>query len=307
MRILLTGANGFIGSQVAECFARDGHPLIFLLRPGSDESRIAHLVASASVIRGDISDLKAAADQIKAAQPEVCVHMAWYAEPGKYLTSLENVILLRSSIELALLLNSIGCKRFVGAGTCFEYATSDTKLDESSATDPATIYAAAKLSLFEFLERFAKTRGMSFAWLRFFYQYGPHEHPARLVPNVTLKLLRNERAPVSSGEQIRDFLHVSDVGRAACAVALSDLEGAVNIGSGEPVSIREIVETIARITNRPDALDFGAFPQRAGDPPYICADNSRLRSTGWKPRFDLQSGLTNTIDWWRSHIPARSQ
>jgi len=144
---------------------------------------------------------------------------------------------------------------------------------------------------------------MSVAWLRFFYQYGPFEHEGRLVPSVTRSLLRNQVAEATLGEQVRDFLHVEDVASAAWAVARSGLSGPVNIGSGEPVTVREIVTTIGAVLNRPELIALGALPDRASDPPFVCADNRRLvENTGWTPRYGLEEGLGHTVAWWQAHL-----
>lgn len=300
-RVFLTGATGFIGCQAAKALTDSGHEVVALIRDGADTTRIDSLVPGIKRIRGDISDLEGFRDQLATLNPDLCVHLAWYAEPGKYLTSDVNRSHLQWTLDLLEFLASIRCRRFVGAGTCLEYDTSVGVLSESSPVAPQTIYARSKHETFLRASAFAKDAGLSFAWLRFFYQYGPFEHPARLVSSIITALLRDERAATSSGEQVRDFLHVADVGSAVASAAVSAIEGPVNIGSGAPVTVREIVETIARLCAAVDRVDYGALPQRPGDPPHIVADNRLLRSTGWRPKYDLEGGIRETIDWWRKH------
>jgi nucleoside-diphosphate-sugar epimerase len=200
-------------------------------------------------------------------------------------------------------LASIRCGRFVGAGTCLEYDTSGGVLSEESPAAPQTVYARTKHEAFVRTFGVTKRTGMSFGWLRFFYQYGPFEHPARLVPNIILPLLRGDRAAPSPGVQVRDFLHIEDVGSAVASAAVSEVQGAVNIGSGDGVTVKEIVQTIAELCGAEDRVDFGALPQRPGDPLHIVAENDRLRSTGWEPRYTLRNGLAQTVDWWRENQP----
>ncbi|TMQ68384.1 MAG: NAD-dependent epimerase/dehydratase family protein, partial [Candidatus Eisenbacteria bacterium] len=138
-----------------------------------------------------------------------------------------------------------------------------------------------------------------------FYQYGPFEDGRRLVPYVIDTLLRGEEAGITRGLQVRDFLHVADVGSAIAAAATSHLEGPVNIGSGQPVTVREIVATIAAILGSSERVKFGARPDSPTDPPFICANTRKLvEGTGWEPRFDLRSGLEDTIASRRA--PART-
>jgi nucleoside-diphosphate-sugar epimerase len=197
---------------------------------------------------------------------------------------------VRASLELAELF-----PRFVAAGTCFEYALTGEPLTESSPTDPRTPYAQAKLDLFRALQ----ARHRSIAWVRFFYQYGPGEDSRRLVPMVINALLRGEESPLVPGDRVRDFLHVADVATAVCAVATSSLTGAVNIGSGERTTVRDIAGTIGELLGRPELLKFGAIPYRPDEPLDILADNAKLRTIGWRPQITLRDGVRETIEWWR--------
>ena len=274
MKVLLTGATGFIGSHVAR--ALTGHEVVTLDRPQHD------------LLAPDFRPPSSVFD--------VCIHLAWYVEPGKYLESPLNEQWVDASLHLA---RTIRCRRFVGAGTCFEYLPSNAPLHEFSPTGPRTFYAQSKLKLFEALQRL----DLEVAWLRFFYQYGPGEDARRLMPHVINSLLRNEPCKLTPGEQVRDFLHVEDVAGAVCAVAKSQLTGAVNIGSGQPVTVREIAQSIGEIIGKSELVQLGARPYAPGDPMYIVADNTKLRSTGWLPKFSLADGLQQTIEWWRQIRP----
>jgi nucleoside-diphosphate-sugar epimerase len=153
------------------------------------------------------------------------------------------------------------------------------------------------------LRQIAALRRFEFCWLRFFYQYGPFEDPRRLIPSITLPLLRGEPVRFNAGEQVRDFLHVEDVATAVGAVALSGLQGPVNIGSGQPVTIRSVVETLAELCGGPDLVEFGAVPYRRGEPAFVCARTEKLRTgTDWRPRYELRSGLANAVAWWKHRL-----
>jgi UDP-glucose 4-epimerase len=112
-------------------------------------------------------------------------------------------------------------------------------------------------------------------------------------------LLRGEQAACTEGEQIRDFMHVEDVGDAFAALLDSEVQGAVNIASGSGTRVRELVELIGRIIGRPDLLRFGAIPAPPDDPPVLVADVTRLRrEVPWAPRLSLEQGVTRTVEWW---------
>lgn len=283
MRVLLTGATGFIGSHVARALLRRNHQVHVALRPGSDRRRLRGVESRLSFHEGPLDAVPVEAD--------VTVHLAWYTVPGKYLTAPEN----RDCLEASRRLLSKVKGRVVFAGTSFEHDLSQGVLREDSPTKPATLYAECK----DALRREVEARPES-AWVRIFYLYGPWEDPKRLVPAVIRAQLKGEASKVTPGDQRLDYLHVEDVASAIVAVAESRLQGCVNIGSGAAPSIREIVKSIADLGGRPDLIQWGAFPQRPTDPMLLQADNTKLRSTGWLPKYTLDSGLRHTFDWWRN-------
>ena len=303
MKVLITGATGFIGSHVARLLVSEGCEVYAVVRESSDLWRINDIVPVLRLVRCDLLAFGELDVHLERIQPDLCIHLAWYAVPGKYLTSLENLSLLNASLRLAARLAGLGCKRFIGIGTCIEYDTSLGYLSEESPTKPCNLYAASKLALQIVLNQLANITGMEVAWPRIFYLYGPFEDERRLVPSVICSLLRNQVVKVTKGEQIRDFLHVEDVAAAIWAVARSELSGPVNIGSGKPVTVRDIVTKIGTILDRPELITLGALPYNASDPMFICANNRRLtENTSWVPRYDLEQGLRHTVEWWRAHL-----
>jgi nucleoside-diphosphate-sugar epimerase len=304
MRILLTGANGFIGSHLTRLLTGNNVEVHALVRPGSDMWRISDLRGSPS-LHLHACDLGNAAElsrRVTAIRPNLCIHLAWSPTPGRELNALENQDSLVASVALLRFLERAGCRRVLMAGTCVEYDTDNGYLSESSPTRPRTLYAASKLALLTYSQRYAELAGIDFAWLRFFYLHGPHEDRRRLVPSVVLRLLAQEPALVTAGEQVKDYLHVEDVAAAVWAVAQSPLTGVVNIGSGSPVKVRGVVMKIAELLEQTSLVRLGALPYAPHDPMFVCANNNRLvQNTGWRPRYDLDQGLNQTIAWWRAH------
>ena len=295
MKILLTGATGFIGSHVARELVAAGHEVHVLVRAESNFWRIKDIKASLRIIHGDLLD---SSFILHPSSFDLCIHLAWYVEPGKYLESPQNKQWVETSVRFARAMQDAGCRRFMAAGTCFEYATSDEPLRESSPTGPRTLYAQSKLELFNTLQSLE----MEIAWVRFFYQYGPHEDPRRLVPVVVNALLRGQEAKLVPGDRCRDYLYIEDVASAVTAVTQSKLTGAVNIGSGAPTTEAEIGMKIGELIGKPELVKFGALPYSPTEPMHVVSDNTKLKSTGWKPRYGLNEGLRRTIEWWRTRL-----
>lgn len=303
MKVLLTGATGFIGSHLARLLVKQGCEVYALVRPGSNLWRIKDIEAQLHLVWGDLLNLDQVQVQLKAVKPELCIHAAWYVEPGRYLMAPENISILQASLNLVSQLIALKCPRFVGLGTCFEYDLSAGYLSEKSPLKPHTLYAASKLALQIVLEQMASTTEMKSVWLRLFYQYGPFENKQRLVPSVICALLQNRVVQVTKGEQVRDFLHIQDVVAAIWAVAQSNLSGPVNIGSGQPVTVREVVTKIGTLLKRPELILLGALPYHPTEPMFVCANNQRLvEETTWQVHLELEQGLQYTIEWWQTHL-----
>ena len=300
MKVLITGIGGFIGAHVAMAAMSRGWEITGIVRETTNLRRLKSISGDLSLLRCDLDNLARVKNVLSGQWFDVCIHCAWFATAGKYLNALENITSLNSCLRLVETLAIQGCKRFIGVGSCFEYDASFGYLSEDTPTAPSSLYGATKSAAQTSLASLVALLGMKATWARLFLQYGPEEDDTRLVPSVIRSLLKGEPVKTTAGEQIRDFLHVYDVAAALLEVATNDLSGIVNIGSGQPVTVRHVVEMIALQLGRPDLPQFGALDYRAGDPMFICANNARLRSqTAWKPQFTLSNGLAQTIDWWR--------
>lgn len=303
MKVLITGATGFIGSHVARRLVKEGCEVYAIARESSDLWRINDIVPNLNLLRFDLLDVDTLNNYLEKIRPYLCIHCAWYAVPGKYLNAPENLTILNTSLHLASKLADLGCQRFIGIGTCVEYDTTIGYLSEDSPTKARSLYAASKLGLQVVLEQLANVTGMQVAWVRLFYQYGAFEDERRLVPSVICALLREQVARLTKGEQLRDFLHVEDVAAAICAVARSKRSGVFNVGSGKPIAVQDIATIIGSIVGRAELIALGAMRYPPSEPMFICANNRRLiENTSWVPQYTLEQGLHETIAWWQKHL-----
>jgi nucleoside-diphosphate-sugar epimerase len=298
--VLVTGASGFVGWPVVGARRAAEGGVAALVRPGSNRDRLADLADRIQILEADLKDTDALAGLLARVRPEACIHAAWYAEPGKYLVAPENLDSLRASLALLEELAHAGCAHVVGVGTCFEYAMTSVPLKEDSPTKPTTLYAAAKLAFNLVAAQRLKQLGIGMAWARLFYIYGPFEDGRRLVPAAIAALAANKEFATTSGEQVRDYMHIADVASALCDLSRSRLDGAFNVCSGEPVTIAGLMQTLGELLGRGELIRLGAYPNREWDPMYVCGDNHRLRMEAhWSARYTLREGLADTIAWWK--------
>jgi nucleoside-diphosphate-sugar epimerase len=293
-RVLLTGATGFIGRQALTALVTAGHEVHAVARHPN--------VGPPGVTwhKADLLIDRAVVEQVEA---EVLVHLAWYAEHRRFWTSGENVRWVEASLALLRAFAVAGGRRAVMAGTCAEYEWSRDVYAESAPLVPATLYGAAKHGLHVVSSALCKQLDIQLAWGRLFFLYGPHEAPGRFVPSMVLALMRGEPARMTEGTQRRDFLHSADSGAAFAALANSDITGAVNIATGQAVSLRELAEQIARHLGREELLRVGAVAGAEDEVPALVADVTRLHDElGWRPQIELADGLADVIAWWRERI-----
>jgi nucleoside-diphosphate-sugar epimerase len=242
-------------------------------------------------------------EAVAAIRPDCAIHLAWYAVPGKYSTAPENIDFVAISLALARALVAADCHKLVAAGTCIEYDwTYGTLSENETPLNPPSLYGVSKDATRRILQVFCEQAGMGFAWARIFFLYGPSEPPGRLMPAVIGSLLQNKEALCSDGVQRRDFLHVADVASAMVRLVQDDAQGIYNVGSGSALPVRDFIMQAADKIGHAELVRLGA---RKGAPeaPLVQAATDRLQGElGWRPRFDLDNGLNDTIAWWRKQL-----
>lgn len=265
---LLTGATGFVGRHVVRALAAQGIRLRVVLRVEHDPPDV--WPDGTEFVRSDDLFSETAAWWAKtAAGVDTVLHLAWYAEPGLYLQSAKNLDCLSGTLAMAKGCAQAQVRRFVGVGTCFEYDVSAGYLSTRTPLKPLSPYAAAKAAAYLALSEFFKQTGTSFAWCRLFYLYGEGEDPRRLVAYVKAQLEQGLPVELTSGQQVRDYMDVSEAAIQLVVTASSNTAGPVNVCSGQAVTVRALVERLALDLGRPDLLRFGVRPDNFTDPPAV--------------------------------------
>lgn len=268
-KILLTGSAGFVGKQVFNQLTNHDVKITLVIRNGRQSAFKDHPAVETVIATPDLfsETVEWWANVLQGI--DTVIHMAWYAEPGRYLQSSKNLNCLQGTLNMAKGAVQAGVRRFIGIGTCFEYDLSQGMLSVGTPLKPLTPYAGAKAAAYMALSQWLPAQAVEFAWCRLFYLYGEGEDSRRLVPYLRTKLEAGLPAELTSGNQIRDFIDVREAGRLIAEASLSTVQGPINISSGIPITVKQLAENIADEYGRRDLLKFGVRPDNFIDPPCV--------------------------------------
>jgi dolichol-phosphate mannosyltransferase len=306
VRALVTGAGGFVGANLVEELAQQGHDVVAWVRPGSDNWRLDHLTGDIDVADVDLLDPEAIHGGVAHAKPDWVFHLAAH---GAYSWQRDPEIIMQTNLVAAVHLLSAcqqhGFEAFINAGSSSEYGNKDHAPLESELPEPNSDYAVMKAATTLHGRFVARRDDVHVVTLRLYSVFGPWEQPGRLMPTLVARGLRGELPPLVSPDTPRDFISVRDTNRALLAAARhTELErgSVLNIGSGVQTTLREVVE-IARAELGIDAEpEWGTEPQRSWDTNVWVSDPSLARERlGWTTEDDVATGFAALVEWLRDH------
>jgi nucleoside-diphosphate-sugar epimerase len=295
-RILVTGANGFIGSHLSLRLCQEGAEVHAVYR----SQRPADL-GDHHWWQADLADLAEVRRIIGKARPEVIFHLASHV---KGAPDLEHVLPtfqsnLQSTVNLLTVAAESNCRRIVLTGSLAEPEV------ERGEIFPSAPYAAAKWASSGYARMFHALYKLPVVIARVFMVYGPGQKDlTKLIPYVTLSLLQGRTPKISSGQRLVDWIYVSDVVDGFVALAQApNVDGAtVDLGSGVLISIRDIVQQLAAVVDCQATVEFGALPDRPLEPTRLAKTAETFARIGWRPQVSLRDGLEGTVDWYRAEL-----
>lgn len=278
MRILVTGATGFIGNHIIPVLLEQGHDVVAVARTKNkalmqswcDDVRFISYDTHMAGTENDFSHL---------GRPDALIHLVWPGLPNyKDLFHYENNLM--ADYRFIKLLVEQGLKQVLVTGTCFEYGMVNGCLNENLPTSPANPYALAKDTLRKFLQSLQQQTFFTLQWVRLFYMYGEGQNPGSLLAQLDKAINRGDTSfNMSGGEQLRDYLPVEDVAKKIVAlIEREELNGVYNCCSGEPISVRELVERHIRTRKSDIALNLGYYPYPNFEPMAFWGDATKYIS-----------------------------
>jgi nucleoside-diphosphate-sugar epimerase len=300
--VLLTGATGFVGANLARRLLGEGHDVHLLVRPATDRWRLDGILGDVRLHEADLTNADAVDDVVASVRPDWVFHLAAH---GAYSWQTAHDAMLATNVAgtMNLLAACVrtGFDAFVNAGSSSEYGAKPRPAAESEPLAPNSVYAVTKAAATLYCSHVAESEDVHAVTLRLFSVFGPYEEPERLVPRLVVSGLAGTLPPLASPESAHDFVHVADaVDAFLLAAASPNVErGAVfNVGTGVQTTLAEAVDAARRVLGIAAEPEWGSLPDRPWDTRVWVADTTRMRSElGWRPRVGFEEGLRSLRDW----------
>ena len=307
-KVLITGAAGFIGSQLTQRLIREGFEVGIIKRVNSDTWRIKDLSDKIVAYDVDLRDTQDVSKAVSHFRPDVIFHLATYYavehKPQEIPLMIDTNVL--GSVNLLEASKDAMVKLFVNTSSCFVYRESENKLREEDDLSPLNLYALTKLQAEQACSFYAEKYGLKTITFRLFPPYGPADHERRLIPYVIKSLLNGERLKLTTGKQRWDFVYVGDIVDAYFKLLsvpeLPQKHEIFNIGTGNADSVREVVSRIKEIVGGELEPEWGAIPHRKNEVWFTCADISKtVTFLSWQPKMQiLEEGVEFTVEWYKN-------
>ena len=302
-KVFITGATGFIGSNLTRRSLDKGAEVFINIRNTSDTWRIKDILQDVNPVPVDITEYEKLKDFLKEIRPDIIFHTATYGGNAQQKNT-EKIIKTNfiGTVNLLRSCRDIDVNLFVNTGSSSEYGIKDSAMTESCLLEPVTEYGVSKAAATLYCQTCAMTENLPIVTLRLFSPYGPYEQKSRLVPSVILAALQKINPKITSRQFVRDFIFIEDILDAYEAVInLKNASGKIfNIGSGQQHSVGEVVDTIVGLLGNEVTYEVGIPQAWKNEPAFWQADIQRAKSElDWEPEYSLGKGLAATIDWFK--------
>lgn len=299
MKILITGANGFLGSHLTKHLLGQHHEICAM---SLHTNRLNSVLNDIKFIPCNMDNIIYMKKEICEFGPHAVIHCAWHG--GNCYASAQSPQQFRENIpglvNLMEILKNIGTPKFIGIGSGAEYGNNQDVNLESTPDAPISLYGACKVMAKIYTETFCNINNITWNWIRPIYTYGPDDVQTRLIPSVILKSIRGNEVLLDECKSIVDYLYISDFVNGVECILNHNINGVFNICSSNAYSIREIIEKIGNLTNNTENIKFGVIPERNEVTMKILGSNENMKLyMGWTPTVSITEGLTKTIEFYK--------
>jgi nucleoside-diphosphate-sugar epimerase len=305
MRIVVTGATGFVGACLVRRLVHLGYDVHIFTRRQSNKWRIADIVKDLVEHEVDLCTRDAVQRAIKQIKPIIIYHLAayggfsWQQDTKKIIESnfMGTVNLLRAC-------ETVGFDYFVNTGSSSEYGFKQNPMREADVPEPIGDYAVSKVAGTLFCQLEARQKKLPIITARLFSPYGNWDDPKRFIPYVIKSLLRNEAPKLSTPCSVRDYIFIDDILDFYQMVIKQPIEpgNIINVGSGIEHSLGEVVAELGHVIGKGVEPVWGATGMKRPEPSHWVADITKAKLIGWKLHSNFEEGLRKTVHWMQDHL-----
>lgn len=296
--ILVTGATGFIGINLIKLLVQKHHNVFALVR--NEKSDISDLPENVNIIFCEMEQVDNLRDKLSEIQLDICFHLAWSGVNGTdradYNLQMKNV---RNTLKLIQILREISCKRFVGAGTLAEYDVQAYIPLDGSTPNPVAHYGVAKLMTHYMSKIECVKLGIEYVWTYLSNTYGIGNKTNNFINFAIKTMLYGKNPDFTRGEQLYDFVYISDCVNALYYAGITGDNGAeYYLGSNHPQKLFKYIEKIRDIVDPSIELNLGAIPFHGvshGIEVYDC--EKLMLHTNYSPEISFEDGIMRTVQW----------
>ena len=295
-KVLVTGAYGFIGSNLARRLIRNGCDVHVISRKETNRWRVHNLDFQDHTC--DLRDSAQVDILVKEIRPDTVYHLAAYGCYPTFQQDLNTIVQtnIMGALNLFSALSKTNYEVLINTGSSSEYGLKSRLMSENDLLEPTNAYGVSKAAI----TLLCKVLGRSIVTIRPFSVYGYYEEPTRLIPYVITSCLRSKELKLTKGKQTRDFIFIEDIVDAYIKAGTTPkARGEIlNIGSGTQHTVEETVLKIVQLCNKDVGMDWGALTYREGEANCWVADITKAkRVLDWEPKYTLEQGLGKTVKW----------
>lgn len=290
MKILFTGATGFVGSHIRKETEKADNEIMFLIAEGEEFTPKS---GNSIVIKADLRDLAKIKDAIKSFGPEACIHCAWQGIPD-YGEEMSKLNLFNSIALMDLLFKETGCKKAIISGSCLEYGKIKGVCRESETGKPNRFFAWAKQSLYSYADLLASKNDRALIWFRMFYVYGPGQRKGSLIPSIVSSFQKGEKPDINRPFNANDFIYMADAAKAYRTVLEKEIaSGIYNLGSGKATRVSDICRLVEQKITGSDLVtkEIEGKCDKRQDVNFYADITKTRKQTGWAAKTTIKEGI----------------
>lgn len=299
MKVFITGGNGFLGSNIVKKLINEKHEVLICSK---NCNNLKSESGKFDLIPSYINTIHNHIDQIQNFSPDAILLLGW--DGANNYKDINNISQFYNNVPdhikfLTSIVNFEKKPKVIGAGSFAEYGNYSSQITEEFFEKPSTLYGISKFSLKQYSKLICDHNNINWSWIRPCYIYGPNDVSTRLVPTLITKLLKNEKIHLDECDVILDYLYIDDFTNFVYSLIVSDVGGVFNICSGEQYKLRDVIDTISKLTNSKSEIIFDKNLNRKNSNRFMCGDNSKIKKlSNIQNLITLEKGLLETIKFY---------